>query len=182
MRVGMSGVPICLWLGLRSSNGREQNAHLILIKQRLPQPRRLLPLLPLSPLSIFNNAGRCYSPSFLLAHDEDHKAWSPFFKSTFFVFLPFPALTFSHTSRTPSTSSQLSLFLSNSQHTSNSFGPSQIPFPRASPDPPSTALFEILSPLLFIRIASLVMKLPQISLLSNSPNPIVGQTLENPHE
>jgi GTPase-activating protein SST2 len=37
------------------------------------------------------------------------------------------------------------LFLSNLLHTSNSFGPSQIPSPRASPDSPSTALFEILS-------------------------------------
>lgn len=174
---GISGVP-SVGLGSRSSNRREQNAHLILIRQRLPQPRHLLPLLPLPPLSISNNAGRCCSPGFLLTHDEDHKAWSPFFKSTFFVFLPFPPLTFSHTGHPRP--------LRNSRCFSPTYNTqailSVLPkflFHVRPLIPPS--IRNSLSLTLY-RIPSLVMKLPQTLLLSNSPNPIVGQTLENPHE
>ena len=177
---------LSLWgLGSESSNGRERSSHPHQTAPPQPPTSSSSPSLSLSPPPLalhLHNARRCYSPGFLLTHDEDHKAWSPFFKSTFFVFPPLPSLTISHASRTPSTFSQLSLFLCNLQHTSNSSGLSQIPFPRASPDPPSTASPEFLSPLLFIPIPSLVMKLPQTSLLSSSLNPIVGQTLENPHE
>jgi hypothetical protein len=87
-------------LGLKSSNGRERSSHHS--SDSVSHPRPILPLLPLSPLSlspiIFNNARRCHSPGFLLTHDENHKAWSSFFKSTFFAFLPFlpsPSLTHS---------------------------------------------------------------------------------------
>jgi hypothetical protein len=103
------------------------------------------------------------------------KRGRPFLKARF----PFPSpCLFLHLAlRTPSTFSQLSLFLYNLQHTSNSFDLSQIPSPRASPDFLSTN-FSVVYPV----PPSLVMKLPQTSLPSSSRNPIVGQTLENPHE
>lgn len=65
------------------------------------------------------------------------KRGRPFLKARFPFPWPLPILT-TRTFRTPSTFSQLSLFLCNSQHTSNSFDLSQIPSPRASPHFPST--------------------------------------------
>lgn len=92
MRVGMFGVPILWWLGLTSCYGRERSSH---PHQTALHPHSP-PTSPSSPPLHLHNARRCYSSGFIFTHDEDHKAWSPFFKGTFFVFpalLPSPSLT-----------------------------------------------------------------------------------------
>ncbi len=126
-----------------SSNGVvRQRGTVHLIRQRLPTPDVFFSFLSLLSPSIFTmqeDASPQASSSHMM---KTTKRGRPFLKVCF-SFSYLPSLTLLTSSRTLSTFSQHSLSLFNLQRTSNSFGPSQIPFPRASHAVPSI-LFEIL--------------------------------------
>jgi hypothetical protein len=171
--------PNLWWLGLRSCYGRERSSH---PHQTAPHPHSpptsLSSLSPLFP-SIFTmqeDAAPQASSSHMM---KTTKRGRPFLKarSSFSLpFLPSPSLTHPGHPR-PIRNSRCFSATHNTQAILSVLPKLLLHVRLLIPLPPPYSKFS-----LPYSIPSLVMKLPQTLLLSSSPNPIVGQTLENPHE